>query len=347
MNNLIPLEQSQEYDQIEAELKRLAIDLYQAYLADKAKNINVYGNPYLGNRELIEKSLVSDNMGNFEIKNATVEVLKYLLMARRYRNGKRGLHLLNTYMRGLWSDDYKAYQLYFDTRGTYAQDASLFSMAEIEELKQDIKHYILTSRVRIELDPNTTLADQIPSDVANSLDDTLPARLFVHDIIVKRDVHGGFNVGSYADYFSYTSETVVKFEVERAFYLTSRPYNAETDDAVKSGASMNYVQINSLIVDGGTLETESVESSFTADYAILRDLVIDTSIETESVESSFTADYAILRDVLLANSQPYDAIDSGASMNYVVIRDQLLTNSSPFESLQSGASMNYVIIDTP
>lgn len=345
MKALIPLQQSHEHDAFETELKQVFVALYQTHLADAAQNINVYGTPYLGNRDLLQKSLVADGIGNFEAENVDLSVLKYLHMARRYRNGKRGLHLLNTYLRALWRDDYKAYQLYFVKDGVYAQDASLFSPTDIEEMGRSAEDFVLTSRVRIELSPDLTPVDAIPSDVANSLDDTLPARLFIHDIVVRRDVNGGMNIGQHSDFFSVTRETVVKFEVEEAVYLTSKPYPTDEFEALQTSVSIQSIEIKNVMVALDNIEPEAITSSAIIESVQLKNVLVSQEASIEAITSSAIIESAQLKNVLVNQEAPIEAITSNAAIESAQLKNVLITNDAQSEALSCSILIQEFHID--
>ena len=174
--NTLPLKLSHEANQSEAELKRL-FDVMWQMLQSRAADVNVYGAPHLGSRDLLLKYLVSQNLTNFNAEALEADKARYLTQAWRYRNPKRGTHFLRTFITMLWGTDFEIAQLWQKKSGVYPQD--LKTEAEIKEISGSLNDYFLTSRLRVVLHGKQ---GYFPSDLARSLNKLLPARLFVHDI---------------------------------------------------------------------------------------------------------------------------------------------------------------------
>ncbi len=177
MNALLPLAHSHSHDQLEEELKNLMILLYQKHLEPRARDVNVTGAPFLGSSNIQTKALIHDGIGNFNSSVLSSESLQYLLLAYKYRNGKRGLGFLKTFLTVTWGSDFEINQLWQKKGGVYPSE--LKTKAEIEGEGLDANDYFLTSRLQLVLSEEVT---EFPADIARNLDSTLPARLFITDI---------------------------------------------------------------------------------------------------------------------------------------------------------------------
>lgn len=176
MRDLKPLEHSHEYNQLEREYKRLAIDLFKKNLMNQASDLNVYGMPHLGSQTLLTQYLIHENINNISDINVNRENLRYLTQAWKFRNGKRGLFFLKTYLRCLWGNDFDVIQLWQKKNEPYP--TALKSKEDIELSGESLNDYYLTSRLHIILYGNEYFSDS----VAENLNKTLPARLFIHEV---------------------------------------------------------------------------------------------------------------------------------------------------------------------
>lgn len=177
MKELIPLQQSHAHDDLEAELKQLVTLLYQKHLMPRVKDVNVTGVPFLGSSNIQTKALIHDGIGNFNSSVLSSEAFRYLILAYKYRNGKRGLGFLKTFLTVTWGSDFEINQLWQKKGGVYPLE--LKTLAEIEGEDLDVNDYFLTSRLQLVLSEEVT---EFPADIARNLDSTLPARLFITDI---------------------------------------------------------------------------------------------------------------------------------------------------------------------
>lgn len=177
MKDLIPLQQSHSHNAYESELKQLFITLWQRHLADKAHDVNVSHTPHLGNKNLLNRYLVSQNISNFNAASLDDDDMRYLAMAWKYRNGKRGTHFLHTYIKCLWGVDFEILPLWQRKNGTYPQE--LKTEQEITENRERLSDYFLTSRLRIVLYGDS---GYFSTEIARSLNKILPARLFVQEV---------------------------------------------------------------------------------------------------------------------------------------------------------------------
>lgn len=174
MYELTPLQQSAAYDTVEAELKALTIRLWQKHLAAAAQDINVYCAPHWGSRDLMLKNLKADGVASFNTVNLERDPARYLLLAERHKNQKRGLHFLRTFIKCAWGNDFQINQLWQKKSEPYP--TCLKTVEEIDGASEDRNDYFLTCRLSIEL---SGFVRTFPSDVARSVRSVLAARLFV------------------------------------------------------------------------------------------------------------------------------------------------------------------------
>ena len=182
MRDLTPLQHSAAYDKAEFELKQLTIRLWQKHFADPAQDINVYAAPHCGSRNLILKNLKADGIASFNTANMTFDQARYLLLADRHKNQKRGLHFLRTFIKCAWGNAFEVNQLLQPKHQKYPN--GLKTEFEIVDERLNRNDYFLTSRLRIELNG---YLKRFPSDVARSVRSVLAARLFVSDVL--RTIH--------------------------------------------------------------------------------------------------------------------------------------------------------------
>lgn len=176
MRTMTPLAQSHAADGLEAEYKRLFVSMLQR-LSDGIDAVNCYGMPHLGNHDLLVRYLISQGLSNFAVSRMSEDDLRYLAMAWRFKNPKRGTHFLSAYLRAVWGTDFEIHPLYQKKNAQYPK--VLKTEAEIIEQKERVSDYWLTSRLKIILNGNSGYIDKL---VAESLNRALPARLFVDEI---------------------------------------------------------------------------------------------------------------------------------------------------------------------
>jgi transcriptional regulator CtsR len=197
-------------------------------------------------------------------------------------------------------------------------------------------NYVRTSRVRIELNPDGDT--NIPADVADTLDDTLPARLFVHDIVVKRDVANRIGYANVADYISFTSEVINKVRVEVAEYRTSRPYGIESIDGV--GANVKMVKGHDIeMLQATEASEEKVAANVSMQEAVLRDILIETAIDPDSVKADVVVSSAIQVDLLTEISIEQDEVKADMTMTLAKLDDVLLATDTTPENLTANVTV--------
>lgn len=190
MYDLIPLQQSHAADELEAEFKDLLIVLFQKYLFKDGFDCNVMGIPYLGSYELITKHLINGNIANFDITRIAEDDMRYLLLAWKYRNGKRGTHFLKTFIKCTWGNEFEIQQLWHHKETEYP--LGLITEEEIEKTGLNKNDFFLTSRIRVNLTQRE--ARDFPYGIAEMLKNTLPARLFISEIVKETSCEAGVSL---------------------------------------------------------------------------------------------------------------------------------------------------------
>lgn len=98
-----------EYAEIEAELKQIFLDLFSTYLRASERDLNVFGAAHLGSLDLLTKRIKVDGLAVFGDDTNAVE---YLYRAWNFRNPKRGMIFLRTYLQLLWPNGFVVDQLW-------------------------------------------------------------------------------------------------------------------------------------------------------------------------------------------------------------------------------------------
>lgn len=111
---LTPLEGSFAENEIEADLKRLFIDLFGSNLAADSFDANVLGSAHLGSFDLVRKSI---NMDGLVLLQGDREEAATRYLYRAWKSGDvqgRGLHFLRTYLQMLFPNLCEVDQLWHD-----------------------------------------------------------------------------------------------------------------------------------------------------------------------------------------------------------------------------------------
>lgn len=208
MKQVTPLVLSHAYDGVEDEMRHLFIAVYQKRLASRAADVNAYGMPHLGSKTLLQKYLVSQGISNFNAASLNEDYARYMVLAWRNRNPKRGTHFLNTFLRLVWGTEFDIFTLWQHKNKPYTKE--LKTEPEIEEDNESLDDYFPTCRLRVTLYGDS---GYFSMEIAKSLNHILPARLFVQE--VSRTISGK-NTIYYAHSGSLTSLNVatVSDEVE-------------------------------------------------------------------------------------------------------------------------------------
>jgi hypothetical protein len=145
---LLPLVRSAEFDEVESEFKALFLSLYKAHIDDKVTEVGLYGMPHIGPDSLVERGLTGDGLA--VLRTTTMDQIRHLFHAWRYRNPQRGTKFLAAYLNTLFGPVFTIDQLWCKKAGEYPVDLMTEAeMAAAGELEAD---YFLTSRLRVDIE---------------------------------------------------------------------------------------------------------------------------------------------------------------------------------------------------
>jgi len=136
---LAPLANSYAENTVEADLKRLFLDLFHIHLAADTFDVNVLGAAHLGSFDLVRRSLNADGLALLSVEQ---EKAATRFLYRAWKSGNvqgRGLHFLRTYLQVLFPNLGGVIQLWQGKDVQYP-----FDLREQEE-----PDTFLTSRIRI------------------------------------------------------------------------------------------------------------------------------------------------------------------------------------------------------
>jgi len=174
---LKPLQQSAEFDNLEAQFKALFLSLYRKRLSGQLDEAASLGMPHLGPDSLISRELNNDGLAL--MSDTTDARTRMLFNAWRYLNPQRGTAFLQTYLTALFGNVFSIDQLWCPVNGTYPKDA--ISETEVQTLGHSLNNYFLTSRVRVDID---TLI--VPTRVLMAARTAVPARIVLEIRVAKR-----------------------------------------------------------------------------------------------------------------------------------------------------------------
>lgn len=99
-------------DSIEADIKRLALDLFRDYLGEDAFDANVLGMAHLGSFDLVRRFIQADGLGMLR-SDREEAAMRYLYRAWKASDTQgRGLHFLRTYLQLLFPGEAEVQQLW-------------------------------------------------------------------------------------------------------------------------------------------------------------------------------------------------------------------------------------------
>lgn len=174
--NLLPLQESFDRDQLELEMKEILLKLYDDNLKEIADEINTYGMPHNGSVSLIERLVTAD--GLIVLRQGDESGMRYLWNAWKHLNPERGFHFLKTYLQVIFGDNFEINQQWQKKSEPYP--TSLKSISEIGYTGEDVNDYFLTSRVFVDID-----TDIFPDVLLKSLKTALAARFLLKVRIAK------------------------------------------------------------------------------------------------------------------------------------------------------------------
>ena len=181
---LTPLVRSAEFDDVERELKALFISLYKKHIDDEVSEVALYGMPHIGPDSLVERSLVVDGLA--VLRTTTMEQIRHLFHAWRYRNPQRGTKFLAAYLHTLFGPVFTIDQLWCKKAGTYPVD--VMSEDEMLAAGESEADYFLTSRLRVDIE-----TDMVPERILKAARTAVAAR-FVLELRAARRVALSYNV---------------------------------------------------------------------------------------------------------------------------------------------------------
>lgn len=194
---LYPLDASGEYDNVEAELKRQFITIFEDVLRTQEREINLFGAPHLGSLSLIERHVIRDGLA---LLRSTDPSMRYLFKSWRARNPKRGMHFLRTYLQLIFPNNWVVSQLWQDKAKAYPLGLTPKSGVEADLEKT---HY-LTSRVRVLIDTEADDAQGVLATIP-ALRSIVPAKFVLEIFLLKQfasefGFSNGLALGGFADF---------------------------------------------------------------------------------------------------------------------------------------------------
>lgn len=183
--DLIPLQRSAEYDDVESELKALFLALYKKHLDTGMEEANTLGMPHLGPNTSISRGLNNDGLAL--MNNTPSDKIRMLFKAWRYLNPQRGTKFLAFYLRALFGDVFTIEQLWCSKNGTYPVDVA--SEAEILHDGLRMSDYFLTSRLRVDIE-----TDIVPERILQAARTAVAAR-FVLELRAARRTLSTYGIG--------------------------------------------------------------------------------------------------------------------------------------------------------
>lgn len=183
--DLIPLQRSAEYDDVESELKALFLNLYTTHLDAGMEEANTLGMPHLGPNTSISRGLNNDGLAL--MNNTPSDKIRLLFKAWRYLNPQRGTKFLAFYLRALFGNVFTIEQLWCKKDGTYPADAA--SETEIYQEGLQLSDYFLTSRLRVDIE-----TDIVPERILQAARTAVAAR-FVLELRAARRTLSTFGIG--------------------------------------------------------------------------------------------------------------------------------------------------------
>lgn len=171
--SLQPLAASFEENDIESELKRVFIIVFERMVRERERALNLYGMAHLGGDELLARNLHGDGLA---VIRRDAERVRFLLKAWRARNPRRGMLFLRTYLQTVWPNEWQIDQFWHPI-------ATALEYPKHKVLQGDPETHFLTSRVRVgvsaEVDDGTGLLA-----MQKALRSTLAARLVLEIVLL-------------------------------------------------------------------------------------------------------------------------------------------------------------------
>ena len=176
---LTPLVRSAEFDAVESEFKALFLSLYKANIDYQVTEIGLYGMPHIGPDSLVERSLAGDGLA--VLRTTTMEEIRHLFHAWRYRNPQRGTKFLAAYLHTLFGPVFTIDQLWCKKAGVYPVD--VMTETEMLEAGESEADYFLTSRLRVDVE-----TELVPERILKAARSALAARFVLELRAVRRSL---------------------------------------------------------------------------------------------------------------------------------------------------------------
>lgn len=175
---LTPLVRSAEFDDVESEFKALFLSLYKQHVDAQVTEVSLYGMPHIGPDTLVERSLAGDGLA--VLRTTTMDQIRHLFHAWRYRNPQRGTTFLAAYLKALFGPVFTIDQLWCKKAGEYPVD--VITEAEMRATGKNESDYFLTSRIRVDIE-----TDIIPERILRAARTAVAAR-FVLELRAARSI---------------------------------------------------------------------------------------------------------------------------------------------------------------
>ena len=119
MHPLAPLQSSFTADEIESDLNRMVVDLFDRYFADTVADNHVLGMAHRGSMDLIRQFIQFDGLA-LPNREGMEDAYRYLYRAWIGRNAAgRGFHFLETVLQLIWPNAWSLGQLWHQGGKTY------------------------------------------------------------------------------------------------------------------------------------------------------------------------------------------------------------------------------------
>lgn len=229
---LLPLVRSAEFDEVESEFKALFLSLYKQHVDDQVTEVALYGMPHIGPDSLVERGLTGDGLA--VLRTTTMEQIRHLFHAWRYRNPQRGTTFLAAYLNTLFGPVFTIDQLWCKKAGTYPVD--VMTAAEMQLAGEVEADYFLTSRLRVDIE-----TEIVPERILKAAKTALAAR-FVLELRAAKKVA----VNTYLGFVAY-GFNVSRIAGTAIYHQPVVESSATVGPAIKSGGtSLTFSSIKRL-----------------------------------------------------------------------------------------------------
>lgn len=212
-----PLQESFDYNAVEAELKAAAMEVFEAMIRPRMARINTYGIPWRGDFATVERFVKAEGLA-LERRTDKEAFMRELYRGWRANNPRRGTAFLRYYLQLLWPGEWVLNQLWHTPADTYPQGAS----------SSQGTGRILTSRLQLGLilsDPSNV------EPVVASLRAVLAARFVLELTVLQRIGTGTIRMAA----------AMVAGETQAFNWVALPPEGAGTPPAAPSGVTAGSI----------------------------------------------------------------------------------------------------------